>query len=193
MAYNKNAHGTLPPFLNRVLTDLRTLFSDYGWLLLSHHPRCLTFSGRTLQLGKLELCRGCLLGYASAVATLLIIAIGPLKYAAITYFVAALIVGGLAALGLAIRLKPVIWLCDVCRGLAFALGIASVFASQTILQAFLFGVMLTAVAIGYLSLRFKLLHRKCQNCQHYVQMPYCPGLSPLNVKLGISDADQPFR
>jgi hypothetical protein len=167
----------LSALVKRIIADLRVFFREYGWLLLSHHPRCPPFSGRTLRLGKLELCRGCVLGYTSAMAALLVATVSPFKQAAITYFIMALVAGGLAALRLLASCRFLVWLADICRGLGLAWGILAVFTSQTALYGFVFGIILATFATAYIFLRFKLLHRKCRDCSYYDRIPQCPGLS----------------
>ncbi len=168
---------TFSTSVKRIFTDLRVLFHDYGWLLLSHHPRCSSFSGRTLRLGKLELCRGCVLGYTSVTAALLVATVSPFKQAAETYFVMALATGGLAMLRLIAGGNFIVWLSDIGRGLGLAWGILAVFTSQTVLNGFVFGIILVTFATAYLFLRFKLLYRKCRNCSYYDRIPQCPGIS----------------
>lgn len=165
-----------PPFLARTLTDLRTLFSEYGWLLLSHHPRCPTFSGTTMRFGKFELCRGCVLGYSTFAVVMFLVFSGLVRNTGTTLFIAALIAGGLGAIGLGTRSNAVAWCSDVCRGLALGCGLSSILKSRTILEASLFTSTLAAVAITYLALRFYLLQRRCQRCEFHIHMPDCPGL-----------------
>lgn len=169
----------LSALLKRFLTDSRFLFREYGWLLLSHHPRCSTFSGRTLRLGKLDLCRGCVLGYASVIVAFVLATVSPFRPAAIIYFIMALVIGGLAMLRLIASCNSLVWFFDICRGLALVWGILAVFTSKTALHGFIFGIILATFSTVYIFLRFRLLHRKCRNCPSYDKIPQCPGLSAL--------------
>lgn len=51
----------------------KPFFQKYGFLLISHHPKCEEFKNHTLNIGSLRFCIGCFIGYPTAITAIMIL------------------------------------------------------------------------------------------------------------------------
>jgi len=157
-----------------MISELRTLVKYYGWLLLSHHPKCNSFVGYTLLI-KVPVCRGCVLGYPTAGVTFLLVFKLLPQYSPLAYLVIAVAAAGFASIGLFIKhSKP---LFETLRGVALGFGLMALVQSHSVWEGLVVGILLSSAAILYLGLRFVRMSAICRACSHHEEMPYCPGLT----------------
>jgi len=157
-----------------MINELRTLVKYYGWLLLSHHPKCDDFVGHTWLI-KVPICRGCVIGYPTAGVTFLLVFKLLPQYSPLACFVIAVTVAGFASIGLFTKhSKP---LFETLRGVALGFGLMALVRSHSVWEGLVFAILLSGAAMLYLGLRFARMSAICKACSHHEEMPYCPGLA----------------
>ncbi len=162
----------------------KRLIRKYGWLLLSHHPRCPPYKNSTIRFVGLEICRGCVIGYSVAIVTATTMLLSAHSLSAEMAYVTAIAFGVVV---LALACYSTLWYRDirntfldivhkVCRGLAFGFVVIGTALANELFEIVVFGIPLVSAAIVYNILRYKKASKQCQSCRYLLRGTNCPGL-----------------
>ena len=158
-------------------------------VMFSHHPYCDPFEHHTYKIGKLRLCRGCLLSYPPLYATLLIFLFWPQAHAfliadALWFDNLWWFMIGFGILALVGRLlgRYSIFIKDLSK---FGRGAWAGFLVVVIISqhwGFKIGAVLIIVGgMTYLSLhRGKDMEKTCDECEWGANYDACPGWKDIN-------------
>ncbi len=146
-------------------------------VVFSHKPLCGQFHGHNVTIGGWHLCRSCLLLYAGAVLTAVLICARPQALVHHRYGFVALVVLTLLLSTPAVYRRYPRPVKDVLR---FLLGVSGAGAAgMLVVGPWRTGVVLAALLVGakqiFSALRARNRDRVCQNCPEFHQRGICSG------------------
>jgi len=150
-------------------------------LLLSHHPLCEKFESHTFKVGKYHLCKGCFLGYPTAVIVILLWTQTSL-FVHTTYIqvfeltILTFLLNGLKATRLNNHESFSLFL-KVDRGITLALGIIATWKAPSPFLSISIGAFLFTLYLIYIYSGIRRYMKVCKNCEYYNQIPNCPGFT----------------
>ncbi|MHA1797359.1 MAG: hypothetical protein ACTSVY_02830 [Candidatus Helarchaeota archaeon] len=168
-----------------LIKKIKHFFSQYGSLLLSHHPDCDEYKNHVFKIGKKRFCIGCFIGFPSMFLTILIIFfLGIPNYISHSYlFLIGLILLSSYLLKLIPFMKSVRG--RICIRSLFGIGLGFLFwgifasplslAENLIVFIFIFGSFYTF----YSTSRVISIHITCHKCKHEHDWKKCPGFKSI--------------
>lgn len=149
-------------------------------LMLSHHPLCKDFLDHSFRIGNHRVCKGCLIGYPTALAIIVIGVLSPLidDVPFLSLFFLTLIIFCFNLL----KLTPLgrsgtfsIFLKFV-RGLTLGFGILTTWKAPGLQDRILVFTFFFACYLIYIYAGVRRHIKVCQRCMYYPTIPECPGL-----------------
>lgn len=160
-----------------------------GPLILSHHPLCCGFDEHVVEIGGRKYCKGCLFSYPTMVATLLIGLFAPVfQNLAYTDFLVFALITLLIGLGRLIPSKSN-FLSIALRmnlGLSLGFGWLSILLAPGIFHAVIIFSFFAAIHGIIAFFKWKKFFEPCRECEHYSNLPVCPGFVEKRSKTKIA-------
>ncbi|MHA1630001.1 MAG: hypothetical protein ACTSXO_04390 [Candidatus Heimdallarchaeota archaeon] len=183
---------------------LRAVFSKEGiQLLLSHHPNCEKYESHVFKIGRLRLCKGCILSYPPAYTIILMyifwnaartfLLTKSFRIANIYWFVIGFGVLTLGGYALKKYSRIINDFTKLFRGILAGFLVASVFAATTWYYAII-PALLFFTGLAFLSLkRGKEMDTTCKECEWHGNFETCPGFRGFYERLtgGTTKDQQP--
>lgn len=152
--------------------------------LLAHHPLCDTFIDHSFRIGKYRVCKGCSLGYPTAIVIvltgILTSAFFGLPYT--TFLIIAMASFSLNLLKMTRLGKMNLFshLLKVVRGITLGSGFLSAWFAPTFALRIGIGVALALLYSIFVYTGVRKFMRTCSRCEYHSRIPDCPGLDPGN-------------
>jgi len=155
------------------MKEFNNLLTNYGWLFLSHHPLCDSFSDHTILIKNHRVCKGCFFGYLGIFSTIVLFYIFPY----FNYIEYLFLMGAFFTISQIIKINIKLdILSKFFLGCNLGSGLLVILYVPDIVMKILFLYFFTNIALIYIALRYLKLSKICTSCSHFTEMPECPGL-----------------
>lgn len=155
--------------------EFRSLLQKYGWLFLAHHPLCNNFKDHTMRIHGYVICKGCFYGYIGCFLAFLFTFFLP-RIDYLNYILFMGICFSLSRINFVNSLFKS--MTKILLGCDLGFGVLAILTAPTFFIQILLLNIFSNIALGYLGYRYLKLSKICLACEHYGEMPDCPGLKP---------------
>ncbi len=152
--------------------------------LLAHHPICDTFIDHSFKIGKYRVCKGCSLGYPTAI---IIILAGILTSAFFgsphtSFLIIAMVSFSLNLLKMTRFGKMEVFshFLKVIRGVTLGFGFLSAWFAPSFWLRIGIGISLALLYSIFVYAGVRKFLGTCSQCEYHSRIPDCPGLNPGN-------------